>query len=511
MVEEVSRFADRVLAAPLKGLTMTGTSQGSAYPESGSTVETFTFGVSPSGSPDTCSPGPFAPGEWDAIVAAAVAAVEAAEAADSVGSEDTSGGGLSISALLEAQPSGARTYTLPIEPGATARVPTWHSRKYWMSLCRWVVTNTDRGVRALKRHAIAADTFLRGCNAHADAAESTTGRRVAVSLDTLVNRSGLSVDQLKRCRRVMRTLEIGVEQARGKKLNATERAAAAHHYEQVHGHPPVRLQTGAASVWSLSAPKWAVLSMPISTRRRPRPSTRRRTRRAASVTAKHCTSPTPPSASSRAPQSPRGFSLSNLSVRKDHQARTRAEDINQNPTGNRPLNLQRAAAELVLRIPALGRAPGLPQRGSSHRSHIGTVCDLLVRAGIDTDRWTGTDIANALNRDGNNRGWTWPAAVSITSPFGLVEFRLSRLDWSGASPTELKIGHSRRSDESPVTAAHRLMRARRAHLLGELAPKAPPASAAHRGRLKDAFAAEQTARARARQLRGSQCQTAKGT
>lgn len=508
MVEEVSRFADRVLAAPLKGLTMTGTSQGSAYPESGSTVETFTFGVSPGGTPDTCPPEPFAPGEWDAIVAAAVAAVEAAESGDPKDSPD---GVLSISALLEAQPSGARTYTLPIEPGAAARVPTWHSRKYWMALCRWVVTNTDRGLQSLKRHAIAADTFLRGCDAHARAAESTTGRRVAVSLDTLVNKSGLSVDQLKRCRRVMRALEVGVEQARGKKLNATERAAAAQHYERIHGHPPVRLQTGAASVWSLSAPKWAVLCMPISTRRRPRPSTRRRNRTAASVTAKHHTSPTSPSPACHAPQSPSGFSLSNLSVRKDHQARTRADNLNQNASGNRPLNLQRAAAELVLRIPALGRAPGLPGPCSSHRSHIGTVCDLLVGAGIDTDRWTGSDIANALNRDGNSRGWTWPAAISITSPIGLVAFRLSRLDWSEASPTELKVEHSRRPDESPVSAAHRLVRARRAHVVEELAPKAPPASATHRSRLKEAFAAERTERARARQLRDSQRQTKQGT
>ncbi len=74
----------------------------------------------------------------------------------------------------------------------------------------------------------------------------------------------------------------------------------------------------------------------------------------------------------------------------------------------RPLTLQRAAAELLERIPALRAAVGFDDSTGHRRGHIGSVCDLLVAAGIDTDRWTGADVAQALNHDGTARGWTWP-------------------------------------------------------------------------------------------------------
>ncbi|WP_345353324.1 hypothetical protein [Rhodococcus olei] len=213
---------------------------------------------------------PFADSEWEEIVAAAVAAVAAIEAAQA---QDTATDPLAeaaIAEMLEAQPAGARTFSLPIAPGASACVLTWHSRRYWLTLCEWVVTHTDRGRSALKKAGIAAATFVRGCAAHAEFAESATGRRMSASLDTLVGRSGLSVDQIKRCRRALKALELGVEQARGKLLNSLEREAAARHYEQVHGQSPAQPQRGAASVWTLSAPQWATEAMPMP-EKAPRP------------------------------------------------------------------------------------------------------------------------------------------------------------------------------------------------------------------------------------------------
>jgi hypothetical protein len=55
------------------------------------------------------------------------------------------------------------------------------------------------------------------------------------------------------------------------------------------------------------------------------------------------------------------------------------------------LDLPRAAAQLVERIPALRTIVGVDEATGSRRGHIGSVCDLLLDAGIDTERWTGID------------------------------------------------------------------------------------------------------------------------
>ena len=473
---------------------MHGTSQGSAHPEIDSTVQISpTPGVSSEVSEIPIShPQPFADGEWEAIVAAAVAAVAEIEAAEA--RDDTAEA--AISALLEAQPTGSRgALTLPVAPGASAQIPTWHSRGYWLALCEWIVTHTDRGRAALQRHGIAAGTFVRGCAAHAQVAESATGRRVSACLDTLVSRSGLSVDQLKRCRRVLKLLELGIEQARGKKLNTVEREAAARLYGQIHGHAPARLQRGAASVWSLSAPRWAVEAMPAP-EKKPRPQRRSRSRAPrgyAAAATRPVASATRRSAGT-APQSPSGSFPLDLSARKDHRARERAGVENSISMTVRPLALQRAAAELVERIPALRGLVGVDDLTGHRRGHVGSVCDLLVDAGIDTDRWTGIDIAQALTFDGATRGWTWPTAESMTSPLRLVAFRLGQLAWSGPSPTERKIRGRGLPGETPTATAYRLVRARRS-VLEETAPtQAPPASVEHRKALRAQFAAELAAR-----------------
>ncbi|MET4614119.1 hypothetical protein ABIC28_005132 [Rhodococcus sp. PvR044] len=456
-------------------------------------------GVSPEvNATDRALPNPFADGEWEALVAAAVAAVAEEEAAQAqLDSADAQAEAV-IAELLEAQPVGSRAFSLPIAPGACTRILPWHSRAYWLSLCEWVITHTDRGQAALKRHGIAAATFIRGCAAHAEVAESATGRRVTACLDTLSSRSGLSVDQIKRCRRVLRMLELGVEQARGKKLNGLEREAAARQYEQTHGKAPVRPQSGAASVWSLSAPQWAVEAMPAPKKKaRPSRRPRRRPARAPRTTtaATRPDSASPRSAERSAPQSPRGSFALDLSARKDSLTRKRAGEKNlTTTTPMRPLALQRAAAELVERIPALRGLVGIDELTGQRRGHIGSVCDLLVEAGIDTDRWTGVDIAQALTLDGIARGWTWPTTESMTSPLRLVAWRLRQLDWSGISPTERKVADRQHAAEAPAAASYRLVKARRTVLAATETVQAPPASAEHRQALRAQFAADQAAR-----------------
>lgn len=480
---------------------MQGTSQGNAHPENSSTVQAFAFSsASPEvNTTDSGLPQPFTDGEWEAIVAAAIASVTELEAAEEQAHNQHTAHAAeaTITELLEAQPAGFKAFSLPIAPGASTHILTWRSRTYWLSLCEWVATHTDRGRAALKHNGIAADTFIRGCVVHAHFAESATGRRVAASIATLINRSGLSTDQIKRCRRALKALELGVEQARGKKLNGAEREAAARHYEQTHGQAPTRPQIGAASVWALSAPPWANQTMP-EPRRKPRPQRRRRKRAPRSphiTSANQPTHTTTPSHESSAPQSLCGSSLLNLSVRKDHLTRRRAG--NKNPTTRasiRPLNLQRAAAELVTRIPALRSIAGVDDLTGRRRGHIGSICDLLREAGIDTDRWTGIDIAAALTHDGTTRGWTWPTTDSMKSPLRLVTWRLTQLDWTGPSPTERKTRGRQLPQETPTATAHRLIRARRTVVAAAQTTQAPPASAEHRKAIRAQLTCALTAR-----------------
>ncbi|WP_156665623.1 hypothetical protein, partial [Rhodococcus phenolicus] len=470
---------------------MPGTSQGSAHPETRPTTSTSILGASTNiDDSDLPLPQPFTDAEWDTIVAAAVANVAAMEAAETQDHPDED----AVRDLLDAQPSGTgAALSLPVPAGAYARVPTWHSRRYWLTLCEWIVTHTERGRTALTHHGIAAQTFLRVCAAHAHYAESATGRHVCASLATLATKDKLSMDQLKRGRRALRTLDLGVELARGKKLNSGEREAAARLHTHAHGQPPCRPQIGAASVWALSAPAWAVETMPAppTPRKQPRRGPRQRTTHSApksGTSATRSISPTQRSSPTSAPQSPSGSLSLCLSARKDHQARTRAGEQNSTPTTPRPLALQRAAAQLVDRIPALRTILGIDDATGRRRGHIGSVCDLLLEAGIDTDRWTGIDIAHALNHDGTARGWTWPTAEAMTAPLRLVAYRLSRIDWSGPSPTEQKTHDRMHGGETPASTAHRLIKTYRHALVAISTPQAPPASGEHRRAMREQFA-----------------------
>ncbi len=179
MSSEVDASKDSVTASP-KGLTMPGTSQGSAHPETHSTTYiSTTAGVSSeTNGADLPLPQPFTAGEWEAIVAAAVANVAAIEAAQ----DQHDPADAAVYDLLETQPAGTRAaLSLPVPAGAYARVPTWHSRRYWLTLCEWIVTHSERGRAALKRHGISARTCLRVCAAHASTPNSPPDARLSLS------------------------------------------------------------------------------------------------------------------------------------------------------------------------------------------------------------------------------------------------------------------------------------------------------------------------------------------
>ncbi len=459
---------------------MPGTSQGSAYPVSCSIRTSFNPDVSPETNSDTSSS--------SSILGPDDGASPGPAADLQVDSDSTDTDEAAVTALLATQPTKSRSFSRPIDDGVAARVPTWQSRARWLAMCEWVAMNTDRGRTALRRYEIALSTFLATCAAHAAVAESSTGRRVTASLATLQTRSGLSKDALRRGRRVMRELEFGVELARGKLLDRIEREAAARLHEESQGVRPDRPQRGAASVWALSSPLWAVEAMPEPEPRR-RPSRRRhRTaiRRPVPTASRPCS----------APQSFRASSRRGSSVGKNSPTRERAGS-GTSTVSPRSINLQRAAAVLIDRIPALRSVVGSdPALSTGRHRHVGVVCDLLVHVGIDTSRWTGIDIVDALNRSAAQRGWTWPTSAAMSSPLGLLKWRLSRIDWSGPSPTQNATAGRGCDGESPADIADRLVKARRAEIaaFNSSTRTAPPASAEHRKAMREAFIQAQTRR-----------------
>ncbi|WP_128642620.1 Rep protein [Rhodococcus opacus] len=313
-----------------------------------------------------------------------------------------------------------RSFTLPVTPGCEATIPVWSGRTEWLRQLRHHITHTPTGQAALTAHSIGIERLMAVATAHARFADSTTGRGVTASRNLIAHHAGVSLSVINRTRRVLKTLSMGVEVERGRTLRTHEyMAAELHHGGQQHQ---------AASVWALSSPKSIVDATPSPPQRPSRP---RRTRAARRLT-RHRTRLQQPTnaASTTHPQATCADTLSpgtyvpshNLSLRSTHQ---RAHARPTTPTPHpRPLHLQQAAATLASRSPVLAHG------------HIGNICDTIKAAGIDTTRWTGHDIAQTLDRDTTQRGWTWPTADWISSPVALLRWRLTHIDWTGPSPSQ---------------------------------------------------------------------------
>ncbi len=220
-------------------------------------------------------------------------------------------------AELNLEQRGKKSWHLPpvkLTPAGrpVATVPCWPGRQAWL---RDVATalDTDSATRIRQSNAkVAAATVLAVATAHAHFAETRTGRHMVASLATLAKRAELSIDQVRRGRRVLRTLGLLVDLQLGRRLTGIEIQAA----RDLHGHT----QTGAASEIALTTPaRIAAL--------RPQPAPR-------SVTAKS------------APLSPLGF-FSGSELAKNRRTQRKKRATTNRPTAPRPISLQRVTAELV--------------------------------------------------------------------------------------------------------------------------------------------------------------------
>lgn len=395
---------------------MTGTSQGNAHPEPASTLPPNDTRYSLASRLHS----PVSEDEWAQAVQ---------QATENVAHIET---------LNRTSNQRGNSWSLPIPDGTYAHTPTWTSRTHWQHQVRTLL-NSPTGRRLCTTHTISTEAVFAVAVIHASHAESTTGRSVTASRNTIARRAGVSTSTLKRARRVLTALGVAVELVRGRYLNRFEAMAAESH----HGHRQFR----AASTWALTTPRsiTTTVTAPYKKPRRPsRATLRTAARRSRTTTRNH------PQSGHRDPLSPSGgFALKALAFKiSPTRAQTRAGTTTRQttPTTPRTIHLQRAAAELVAHAPALRPA-----------GHIGTICDILQRTSIDTARWTGRDIAHQLTTDTQNRGWTWPN--HIPQPAAFLRWRLAQIDWSTTTHSEKKNNHDRSRREEQLTR-HAELRAR---------------------------------------------------
>ncbi|WP_249353611.1 Rep protein [Rhodococcus sp. USK13] len=384
---------------------MTGTSDANACAESASTQLVPPTPATSSTHVDTSVPQSVEVDTWEASVHAATQAINLLHQYN----HDTGQRG--------------QSFTLPTTPGREATIPVWTSRTEWLRQLRHHITHTTTGRTALTTHSISVERLIAVATAHARFADSATGRGVTASRRLIAHHAGVSLSVVNRARRVLKQLHMGVELERGRTLRTHEyMAAELHHGGQQHQ---------AASVWALSSPRNVVEStpprpQPLSRQHRARPKRRLTRHRTRTQRPTPTATTTHPQATDADTLSPSAYVPSHdLSSRSTHQ---RAHARHNAPTPQpRPLHLQRASATLIASSPAL-----------THHRHIGHICDAIQTAGIDTTHWTGHDIAHTLDRDTRERGWTWPTRDHINSPVALLLWRLTHINWTGPSPSQLR-------------------------------------------------------------------------
>jgi len=239
-------------------------------------------------------------------------------------------------------------------------VTAWRSATGWLDALRHAVSSSD-GAERRRQARVALGTLLRVARADAAAADASTGRGVATSHETVAGILGMSGKTVQRARQLIEALGFSVTIAEGRYLTTAERAAA----REAHGGYQVR----AASLRAL-------------------------------------TLPAPPVRNVHLPR--RGHVLSSSPVRENSPrraaaARPPASKRSDSPAprfGHRSIEMQRLAARLVDGSgsePTAPRMPWLLRTRTGGRRHIGALCDVLGRAGIDPSRWTPRALVDAID------------------------------------------------------------------------------------------------------------------
>ena len=238
------------------------------------------------------------------------------------------------------------------EAGTQGRIPCWATRSRWLKTVETELTG-ETAADILRRHHAAAHTVYRVARMDAAAADTTTGRNVRTAHATVARALGVSVDTVRRARRVLRDLGFSVEVVRGRYMTATEREAAAHAYNS--------RQRRFASTRCLTIP--------------------------ARVQAMH---PYPCGVKSSRELPSRHVPSSRLRAAGTSTPKTKKRPLTRR---NPSVGVQRIAAQLVQRMPWLDRAQG----------HLMGLSRGLAACGV-TEEWTTQDLMNAVEADHQGLG-----------------------------------------------------------------------------------------------------------
>ncbi|MEO8093672.1 MAG: hypothetical protein ABI632_01940 [Pseudolysinimonas sp.] len=299
----------------------------------------------------------------------------------------------------------------------------WTSGEAWFdALMDALATPEGEAVRA--RGKVAAKTLLRIAREEWMVADVAAGRDVATSHATVGRKVDRCERQVGRARRVLALLGFAVTIEGGRYLHSHERAAA----RDAHGGHQVR----AASTRALTLPR------PASVENVQLPPK--------GLALKE--SPVKESLPTRA--SAHEASASRPRARTSTTGRSR-QDASRSP---RPIELQRFAGQLVARMPWLARG-----------RHVGAVCSMLGRVGVDPARWTVDALLDAIARANVASGTVVPAAVAQRDPLGYLAWSIGRaIDPAEPTPTEVA---------REVSEQRRAERARRAQERAAQPPQAP--------------------------------------
>lgn len=259
--------------------------------------------------------------------------------------------------------------------GVQARIPCWNTRSQWLELLR-ADLDRDDAVTVLRAHHASPVTVYRVARMDAAAADTTTGRNVRTAHATVARALGVSVDTVRRARRVLRDLGFSVEVVRGRYMTAQEREDAARAYgSRQRRFASTRCLTIPARCRAMHPYPCGVNSSGHSTSRRV-PSTRLR----AAGTSKNQPKSTP--LTRRIP----------------------------------PLGVQKITARLVQRMPWL-------DRGRS--GHLMGLSRGLVACGV-TEEWTTQDLMNAVEADHQGLGLLSLPPDSQKNPRALLLHQIKR-------------------------------------------------------------------------------------
>ncbi|MDR1387378.1 MAG: hypothetical protein LBJ44_07295 [Propionibacteriaceae bacterium] len=232
----------------------------------------------------------------------------------------------------------------------------WTGREQWLDAVEALLA-TPEGEALRKRHKVKADTFIDVMRVWAGAADTTTGRNMALAHQTVARRLGCSPRHVARAAALAEALGVAVTIRPGSYLDRSARAQA----HETTGNSQITV----ASIRALTAPK------PQSTTPNVNPPS-------------WGIDPGPSSVVRRLPGRPA------RSRRPGRRAAARPATTNQWRAGPEALDL---AAQLARRVPWL--RPFRPHR----------IARALANAGLDPTGWTSSDLIDALDRRNRDHGW----------------------------------------------------------------------------------------------------------